>query len=103
PLLAVGVAPVHELPLVFAAVLAPDFIHQCRLRIGEVLAGGYPLQLHIMIAPVADALLPSLVGLAEEPASIDEVQQLARHRTVAHREIVTPRHGHTTPVEREAV
>ena len=77
PLFAVRVTPFHQLPLVFATVLGPEFIQQRHLGVGQVFARRHLFELHQVVGAAADALLPALIALAGQSPRVDEVEHLA--------------------------
>ncbi len=74
PFFTVGATPAYELPLVFVAVLALDFVEQRHLRVGQVIAVGVMFQRHGVVLAAADAVLPALVRFAQETPGVNEVQ-----------------------------
>ena len=71
-------APIYQLPLVFASVSCPDFIDQFNFSFRNFFSLGHFQECHFMVFPIADALFPAPVRFVVEAAFIDEVQHFAR-------------------------
>jgi hypothetical protein len=84
-------------------VLLPYHVDETHLRIGHMKPFGLLLQLHVMIAAIADTLLPPSVRVSGEAAGVDEIQHFAGHRPVPYGEVVPSDDRNAPLVERQPI
>src|SRR5439155_23650675 len=103
PLLAMLVTPLAQLPLVFGPVLLINGVHQIDLSVGQMIAARFFDEGNLMVLAVADELLPTAILQAPQAPGVDEVEELARDRTIGQGKIGAADHRNATPCQREPV